>query len=949
MNALPAADVAPRPAEEVVRDLGTSVEGGLEAAEAERRLEEFGPNVLDRASGEGVWKILWRQVNTPLIWVLLASSALAFVLGETVDALVVLAVVVLNTIIGFVQEYRAGKEIEALTDLVPHQATVLRDGGRVPVSADDLVPGDVVLLAAGDQVPADARVLFSKGLQVDESALTGESVPVEKGPEPVEDGSEIGGRASVVHGGTLATYGVGSAIVVTTGNGTELGRISSLLGEATETETPLTRQISVFSKWLTAAIVVVAVLLFPLGLVRGFPVADAMLAAVALAVAAIPEGLPAIITISLAVGVRRMAGRRAVVRSLPAVETLGSTTVINTDKTGTLTRNEMTVVELWTPGAGGRSYALGGAGYDPEGELLDPEGVPVDGFPEDLGGMVLAGLLCNDASMDDGDGGGRTVVGDPTEGALVVAAEKLGFGPEATRRSFRRVDSIPFESELQYMATLNDAPGEAGGADGGADGGATGGRRLYLKGASTVVLERCGASAGGGTLDREAVADEVERMSSRGLRVLAFASKPAPGMEEIGEADAEGGFELLGLAGMTDPPRQEAIEAISACHDAGITVKMITGDHAGTAAAIGRQVGLIGEDETDGASGGALTGRELDKLSEEELREAAGRTNIFARVAPEHKIRLVRALQENGEVAAMTGDGVNDAPALKQADIGVAMGITGTDVSKESADVVLTDDNFATIAAAVEEGRRVYDNIRKALAFLLPTNLGEALIILLAVAFFPVTAAGQALLPVTPVQILWINLVAAVALGLPLAFEAKEPDIMTRPPLDPKRQILDRFLFLRTALVGLLMTAGAIGIFAWRYFGGAPGGGLPEAQTAAVTTIILFQIFYLFQCRSLRDSALEIGLFSNRWVYAGIGAILALQLGFVYLPFMNVLFGSAPLGPAAWGQSILIGALVLPVVGLEKVLRKRRQRRARRNAEPSSRASAGPSKRIGGA
>ena len=917
MNALPAADAASRPAEEVVRGLGTSAVGGLDRAEAERRLGEFGPNVLDRASGEGVWKILWRQVNTPLIWVLLASSALAFVLGETVDALVVLAVVVLNSIIGFVQEYRAGKEIEALTGLVPRQATALRDGGRVPVSADDLVPGDVVLLAAGDQVPADARVLSSKGLQVDESALTGESLPVEKGPEPVGDGSEIGGRSSVVHGGTLATYGAGSAVVVTTGNGTELGRISSLLGEATETETPLTRQIGVFSKWLTAAIVVVAVLLFPLGLLRGFPVADALLAAIALAVAAIPEGLPAIITIALAVGVRRMAGRRAVVRSLPAVETLGSTTVINTDKTGTLTRNEMTVKELWTPGDGGRGrvYALGGAGYDPDGELLDGDGNPPTGLPDDVEGVALAGLLCSDASMDDGDGDGRIVVGDPTEGALIVAAEKLGFDPGETRSRFSRVDSVPFESERRYMATLNDSPD-----------GATGKRRVYLKGASTVVLERCGASAGGGTLDREAVAAEVERMSSRGLRVLALASKPAAELEEIGEADAEGGFELLGLVGMTDPPRQEAIEAISACHDAGITVKMITGDHAGTAAAIGRQVGLINEGETDGA----ITGRELDKLSEEELREAADRTNVFARVAPEHKIRLVGALQENGEVAAMTGDGVNDAPALKQADIGVAMGITGTDVSKESADVVLTDDNFATIAAAVEEGRRVYDNIRKALAFLLPTNLGEALIILLAVAFFPVTAAGQALLPITPVQILWINLVAAVALGLPLAFETKEPNIMSRPPLDPKRRILDRFLFLRTALVGLLMTAGAVGIFAWRYFG-VPGGGLAEAQTAAVTTVILFQIFYLFQCRSLGDSALKIGLFSNRWVYAGIGAILALQLGFVYLPFMNVLFGSAPVGLAGWGQALVVGALVLPVVGLEKALRKRRQRRA---AEP---------------
>jgi magnesium-transporting ATPase (P-type) len=906
LKALSAAEAASRSAEEVLRALGSAAQEGLGSGEAKRRLQEVGPNVLDRASGEGVWKILWRQVNDPLIWVLLASSVLALLLGETVDAFVVLAVVVLNTIIGFAQEYRAGKEIEALVSLVPRQATVLRDGERVVVSADELVPGDVVLLRAGDQVPADARVISSKSLQVDESALTGESVPVEKRVEPVENGSEIGGRTGVVHGGTLATYGIGVAVVVTTGNETEIGRISSMLGEATEVETPLTRQIAVFGKWLTAAIVVVAILLFPLGLLRGFPTADALLAAIALAVAAIPEGLPAIITIALAVGVRRMAGRRAIIRRLPAVETLGSTTVINTDKTGTLTRNEMTVKELWTPASG--AYALGGSGYDLGGDLLDADGDPVGQVPEDLVEMARAGLLCNDALIDAGEHG-RTVAGDPTEGALVVAAEKLGLAPGEVRRRFGRVDSVPFESERRYMATLNDTP--------------DGERHVHLKGAPGSVLERCEASAGGGPLDREAVSDEVERMSSRGMRVLALASKLASGLDAIEEANAEDGFTFLGLVAMTDPPREEAIEAIAACHEAGITVKMITGDYAGTAAAIGRQVGLIGEDETDGA----MTGRELDRLSEEELRETAARTSVFARVAPEHKIRLVRALQKNGEVAAMTGDGVNDAPALKQADIGVAMGITGTDVSKESADVVLTDDNFATIAAAVEEGRRVYDNLRKALAFLLPTNLGEALIILLAVAFFPVTAAGEAVLPITPVQILWINLVAAVALGLPLAFEAKEPDIMSRPPLDPKRQILDRFLFFRTALVGLLMTAGAIGLFILHYFVGASGGDLAGAQTVAVTTVILFQIFYLLECRSLRGSSLKMGLFSNRWIYVGIGAILGLQVGFVYLPFMNVLFGSAPLSLAEWGGALLVGALVLPVVELEKALHTRRARR----------------------
>ena len=484
---LPAAESASRSTDEVVRSLETSTDEGLEAAEAKRRLEKVGPNVLDRASGEGAWGILWRQVNDPLIWVLLASAAVAFFLGEPVDALVVLAVVVLNTVIGFVQEYRAGKEIEALVDLVPRQTIVLRDGERAPVSADDLVPGDVVLLQSGDQIPADARIVSSKSLQVDESALTGESVPVEKGPEPVEDGSEIGDRSSVVHGGTLVTYGTGAAVIVTTGNETELGRISSLLGEATEMQTPLTRQIGVFGRWLTVAIVVVAVLLFPLGLVRGFPVADAVLAAVALAVAAIPEGLPAIITIALAVGVRRMADRRAIIRSLPAVETLGSTTVINTDKTGTLTRNEMTVREMWTPGEGppGGAFGLGGTGYQPRGDLTDRDGNPASEVPEDLVELARAGLLCNDAAMKNGEEG-RFVAGDPTEGALIVAAEKLGLDPGETRRRWRRLGSIPFESERQHMATLNEAPGEAGG------------ERIYLKGAPEVILGRCDAATAPG-------------------------------------------------------------------------------------------------------------------------------------------------------------------------------------------------------------------------------------------------------------------------------------------------------------------------------------------------------------------------------------------------------------------------------------------------------------------
>ena len=899
------------PAGEVLEALGVSAEEGLGEAEVRERLEEFGRNVLAKGSGEGVLKLLWRQVHDPLIYVLLASAILAFALGDVVDAGVVLAVVVLNALIGFAQEYRAGKAIEALASMVPASATVVRDGHRLSVSAEGVVPGDVVILEPGDQVPADARLVAARNLQADESALTGESVPAEKGTEPVEEGTPVADRTSVVHGGTLVTHGTATAVVVATGNETELGRISSMLEEATQVETPLTRQIAVVSRWITVAVAVIAVLILAAALLRGYPLVDAALAAIALAVAAIPEGLPAVITITLAIGVRRMARRSAVIRRLPAVETLGSATVVCTDKTGTLTRNEMTVRELWTPNEAG-PYEVDGVGYAPEGGLLR-DGHEVNGTPGDLKELLLAGALCNDAGLVQDDDGSWHVSGDPTEGALIVAARKVGLW-EDDLKARRRLDAVPFESERQYMATLHETP--------------QGGRVIYLKGAPEVVLERCDGAIGDGPLDREAVLGEVGRMSGAGMRVLAVAVREVPRAKgELAEEDLEGGFGLLGLEGMIDPPREEAIEAVGTCRDAGITVKMITGDHAGTASAIGRQVGLTPREDSDET----LTGGELNDLSDEKLREAVTRTNVFARVAPEHKIRLVRALQANGEVSAMTGDGVNDAPALKQADIGVAMGITGTDVSKESADVVLTDDNFASIAAAVEEGRRIYDNLMKALAFLLPSNVGQALIILLGVAFFPVVD-GAPLLPVQPTQVLWINLVVAVSLALPLAFEAKEPDVMRRPPRDPKAPVLDRALIARTLLVGLLMALGGVGLFLFGYVAGTGRGeptgvALAEAQTMAVTSVILFQVFYLMNCRSLRGSVLDIGLFSNKWVYVGIGAILLLQLGFVYLPFMNALFGSAPLGAGSWFLSFLVALIVLPVVGAEKMWRKRVHRR----------------------
>ncbi|WP_437784059.1 cation-translocating P-type ATPase [Sorangium sp. So ce1097] len=894
-----------------------SAETGLATEEAARRLKDVGPNVIQRAKGDSALKLLFRQINDPLIYVLLASAALAMIMGEAIDGSVVLAVVVLNTAIGFFQELRAGKAIEALAGMVPQSATVLRDGQRSVIPAADVVPGDVVVLEAGDKIPADARLLSVRNLHVDESALTGESLPVDKQLDVVPEDAGVGDRKNLAFGGTLVTSGNATAVVVATGGKTELGRISSMLHEATEIETPLTRSMAKVGRVLTIAIVAVALLIVGVALLRGYPPVDAMLAGISLAVAAIPEGLPAIITISLAIGVQRMARRRAVIRKLPAVETLGSTGVICSDKTGTLTRNEMTVRALWTPTAqaSGEMLEVTGVGYAPVGELCR-DGAPAGDAPEPVRALLRAGLLCNDARMKR-EGDACCIEGDPTEGALVVAAQKLGVDVDATRREYRRVDAVPFSSERQLMATLHEAPG--------------GERVIFMKGAPEAVLSRAAI----GRAERDEALAQVERMAAQGMRVLAVAARPhGRDAGALDEAHLAEGFELLGLEGMIDPPRPEAIDAIKACHEAGITVKMITGDHLATARAIGEQLGLVRE----GAR--AMNGTEIARLSDEELRAAAESTNVFARVAPEHKLRLVKALQADGKVVAMTGDGVNDAPALKQANIGVAMGITGTAVSKESADVVLTDDNFASIRAAVEEGRRVYDNLVKALAFVLPTNLGEALILLVAVMSFPIIG-GAPLMPITAVQILWVNLVATVALSLPLAFEAMENDVMSRPPRDPSEPILSRFVLVRTVIVAVLMTAGAIGLFLYEYFTEVRDGVVSdvayrEAQTAAVTTVILFQIFYVLNCRSLRDSMLKIGLFSNPWIYVGIGALLALQLCFVYAPFMHTLFGSAPLSLGAWVNSTLVALTILPVMSVERWWRLRKARRMAAEPRPAA-------------
>jgi Ca2+-transporting ATPase len=872
---------------------------GLSEGAARERRARFGPNRIERVRRDGPFKLLWRQLNNPLLFVLIASGTAAVLMGKLTDGAVVLGVVAINTAIGFAQELQASKAIASLLEMVPQLATVFRDGGQASVSATELVPGDVVILRPGEKVPADVRLLTTKNLLVEEAPLTGESTTVTKQIAAVSAEAVLGDRTSMLFAGTLVAAGAGTGVVIATGNQTELGRISGLLRDAPTLDTPLTQSMAKVSKWLTLVILAVTGALFGVGLLRGYPLADATIAAISLAVAAIPEGLPAIITITLAIGVRRMAERRVIIRRLPAVETLGSTTVICTDKTGTLTRNEMTVQGLWVPEG---LFQLSGVGYAPEGELAKNNtlvGTPA----EHLNNLVIAGALCNDASLRKTGDGRWVISGDPTEAALVVAARKLGHNENQLRSAWPRLDVVLFASETQIMGTLHQAPDKS--------------RVIFVKGAPEAVIARCVRNVDGSTLDVHAVQDRIELLAAKGMRVLAVARKaPTTSIDEITDHDLETDFELLGLQGMIDPPRVEAIEAVRACQNAGITVKMITGDHQATARAIGEELGLLNGTE-------ALSGRQVEKMSAEELREAVGCCHVFARVAPEHKLRLVRALQERNQIVAMTGDGVNDAPALKTANIGVAMGLAGTSVAKEAADMVLTDDNFASIAASVEEGRRVFDNLIKSLAFVLPTNIGEALVILVAVLFFPI-ANGTPVMPILPVQILWVNLVATVALALPLAFEALEPNVMNRPPRIPQSPILGGFVLARSIYVAVLIAAVAIGIFLVEYAllrTDGPGSSVAKAQTIAVTAIVMFQIFYLFNCRSLDQSVFDIGFFTNRAVFYGVGLIA------VYLPFMNDLFGTEPLGPVDLTKATTAGAVVLPVLALEKHLRRRRQRR----------------------
>jgi len=870
--------------------------GGLASAEAIRRLQHYGANHLPQVKPPGPLIRFASQFHNVLIYVLLAAGVITFLLGHWIDSSVIFGVVMANAIIGFVQEGKAEDALRAIRAMLSPQAMVLRDGHRISIATQDLVPGDIVVLQSGDKVPADLRLVRVRGLHIQEAVLTGESIAVEKHTNSVNEQDALADRFCMAYSGTLVSSGQGDGVVIATGAHTEIGRISELVAQVDQLTTPLLRQIAEFGRMLTIAILVVAVALFLFGVfVRDYSITDMFLAAVGLAVAAIPEGLPAIMTITLAIGVQRMARRKAIIRRLPAVETLGAVSVICSDKTGTLTRNQMTVRNIV---CGGNVFELSGTGYDVHGNILlsDKEADP-DHFPVLLD-TIRAATLCNDASLFMKDQQWQ-IHGDPMEGALLVAAHKANLDPEQEHKLYPRTDLIPFESEHRFMATLHHSH--------------TGEASIFLKGAPERLLEICSQQRTGDgdvTLDTRYWNQQIDQLAARGQRVLAIACKTAPTHQtELDFNDVENGLVFLGLFGLIDPPRDEAITAVRQCQAAGIRVKMITGDHASTACAIAQQLHLAHPDD-------AITGNQLQQMSDAELARRVQQVDVYARVSPEHKLKLVKALQSKGLIVAMTGDGVNDAPALKRADVGTAMGCMGTDAAREASEMVLADDNFASITYAVEEGRTVYDNLRKAILFILPTNGGEALVILAAILF------GFQELPLTPVQILWVNMVTAITLALALAFEPGESGVMQRPPRNPRDSLLGKMFLWRIAYVSLILLVGTFGLFLWEM---QQGASIEHGRTVAVNTLVMFEIFYLFNSRYILAPVLNrAGLFGNRYVLYAIVILLALQMAFTYLPSMQTLFGTAAIDLMVWLRVLLVSSTVLFLVEIEKAVLRRR-------------------------
>lgn len=863
-----------------------SAETGLSSQEAQHRLAQYGPNKLAEEESISRLQILLHQFKSPLIYILLIAALVTLLLKEYIDSGVILAVVLLNAVIGYLQEFKAEESVRALKSLLVAKARVIRDDHEQEIPGHELVPGDVVLLASGSRVPADLRLLHDIELRIDEAMLTGESLPADKSTAALaESGLTPADQTNMAFMGTAVVNGRARGLVVATGARTILGTIAGEVRSIGQVKAPIQHKIEQFARTIGLLVLGAAGILFGIGLLLGETVKTMFMVAVAAAVATIPEGLPIVVTIAMAVGVARMAKHNAIVRKLPAVETLGSTTVICSDKTGTLTRNEMTVTSLYD---GHQQYRISGTGYEPDGQVLLDDTAVTTADNRELALLLRIGLLCNESDVYEEDGRFK-VDGDPTEGALITAAMKAGLQSELERETYTQLAMVPFESERGYMATLHQQ-GEK--------------RVIFVKGAPERVLEMC-------TVTEQQLKDATGMatgFAAQGMRVLAFAWKEAaPDQDGLGHHDTASGLTFAGLQGMIDPPRPEAIEAIAGCKKAGIRVVMITGDHGVTAQAIGRQLGIIDQD------GIVLTGRDLEAMDDDALYERVNSVSVFARVAPDHKLRITRQLIRHGQVVAMTGDGVNDAPALKAAHIGVAMGITGTDVAKEASDMVLTDDNFASIFSAVREGRIVFDNLRKVTFFLLPTGIASIISIMIAMVMgVPI--------PYLPAQLLWINLVTNGLQDVSLAFEPGEKGILKRPPRDPQEGIMSRLLIQRTVLVGMVIAGGV----AWNYISALQAGAsLEHARTVAVTTMVFFQFFQAWNSRSEYDSIFSINPLGNPFLFYSMIAAGLAQLAFIYAPPLQWVFRTVPLTATEWVQVLAVAASVLLVVELDKWLRRR--------------------------
>ncbi|MGV6871294.1 HAD-IC family P-type ATPase [Pseudochelatococcus sp. B33] len=883
---------------DVVRDALATGDGGLDEAQVVERRAVYGPNRLPQPPRRHPVLRFLAQFHSALIYVLLGGAVAAVVLGHLIDAVVILAVVIVNAVVGFVQEGKAEAALSAIRDMISPRANVMRAGERISIPAEDIVPGDIVWLEAGDRVPADLRLTRARNLLIDEAILTGESVAAEKHDAPVAADAPLGDRSGMAFSGTMVAAGQGTGIAVATGTGTEIGHISTLLATVEPMSTPLLRQINVFARRFTAWALIFAAALFAFAVsIREYGWADALIAVVALAVGVVPEGLPAVMTITLAIGVRRMAARNAIIRRLPAVETLGATSVICSDKTGTLTRNEMTVRRIVT--ADGALRALG-AGYAPDaGTITRLDGTPADLADDDTSpaaSLVRAGALCNDARLYVRDG--RWVVdGDPMEGALLTLARKADTDPAELREAWPRSDEIPFDSTYRLMATLHHAP----------DGSSV----IFVKGAPERLLDMCALQRAGNDLDAigpDYWRAEIDKAAGDGERVLGYAMRRLPTLtRRLTFDDLRDDLVFLGVTGFIDPPRDEAIAAIRECHAAGIAVKMITGDHGTTAGAIARQLGLAEHPVV-------ALGAEVDRVADDELPGLAARTDVFARTSPEHKLRIVKALQSTGAVVAMTGDGVNDAPSLRQADVGIAMGRKGTEAAKEASQIVLLDDNFASIVAAVSEGRTVYDNIRKMIAWTLPTNGGELLAVVFAI------LVGFAM-PLTPAQILWLNLVTTATLGLVLAFEPAEPGVMARKPRDAHASLLSPFMLWRVFFVSVLFLIAMLIVF---FTSAGRGDELEMSRTLCVNMLVVLEIFYLFNVRYLNMTSITWrGALGTPAVLMAIVAVTAGQFLFTYAPFMQAAFDTRPVNPVDGAMLILLGAAMMVILEIEKAILRR--------------------------